>query len=85
MEDWNATSLRPYRIDLSIGNFIFDPSRRDEELSDEKLFAEALRMANMAMYEDKAAKRSDNSSPHDGDTVHSDSAENKKNRDPMPQ
>ncbi len=55
----NAASSKPYRLDFSIGTFIFDPSRREEAVSDASLFAEAIRKADEAMYRDKTARRSE--------------------------
>jgi len=56
LNDWNATSLKPYRIDFSIGLYIFDPSRHDREVSNANLFEEAIRKADEAMYEAKAGR-----------------------------
>ena len=63
MQDWNATSRKPYRIDFSIGLSIFDPSLYDGKTSDAQLFEEAIRKADEAMYEDKTVRRNDGRPP----------------------
>jgi diguanylate cyclase (GGDEF)-like protein len=56
-EEWNASSGRPYRIEFSIGVFVFDPAQGETGSSDVDLFEEAVRKADEDMYRDKAARR----------------------------
>jgi diguanylate cyclase (GGDEF)-like protein/PAS domain S-box-containing protein len=56
-DDWNAASCRPYRIEFSIGVFIFDPAKSDAGTADADLFEEAIHKADEDMYRDKAARR----------------------------
>ncbi len=59
MQDWNASSGKPYRIDFSIGLSVFDPSLYAADTSDVQLFEEAIRKADEAMYQDKTLRRKD--------------------------
>ena len=58
VEEWNASSARPYRIEFSIGNAIFDPAKTEGVRSGPSPFEDALRAADQAMYRDKSARRS---------------------------
>jgi diguanylate cyclase (GGDEF)-like protein/PAS domain S-box-containing protein len=55
--DWNAASAKPYRIEFSIGVFVFDPAKAGESSSESDLFETALHGADADMYRDKAARR----------------------------
>jgi diguanylate cyclase (GGDEF)-like protein/PAS domain S-box-containing protein len=59
IEDWNVASDKPYRIEVSVGLYVFDPSLYDGEASDANLFEEAIRKADQAMYKNKAVRRKD--------------------------
>jgi diguanylate cyclase (GGDEF)-like protein len=56
-DDWNAASSRPYRIEFSIGVFVFDPSQGGGAATDADLFEEAISKADEDMYRDKAERR----------------------------
>jgi diguanylate cyclase (GGDEF)-like protein/PAS domain S-box-containing protein len=58
IEEWNAASSRPYRIDFSIGNAIFNPAKNEGARAGTSPFEAALRAADQAMYRDKNARRS---------------------------
>ena len=58
IEEWNAASSRPYRIEFSIGNAIFNPAKNEGARAGTSPFEAALRAADQAMYRDKNARRS---------------------------
>ena len=58
LEDWNASSRKSYRIEFSVGSAIYDPSRSDGTSECNDPVGEALRAADKAMYQSRAAKRS---------------------------